>query len=137
MFQSISKTFYQQCEGAILVYDITNKESFDHLSKWLDETNENTDNIPLLLLGNKTDLNDNRKVEETEGAQFAEDNKMLFKETSALKDTDNGIPEAFDELIASLIEKIKLKNDDASSYPTITLSSVNEDNVNIKGDCCS
>lgn len=57
-YKSITRSYYRSTVGAILVYDITNRRSFDNLSKWLEETHRhaNNENIVVMLVGNKEDL---------------------------------------------------------------------------------
>ena len=55
-FKSIRPQFYKRSDGGILVFDITRKDSFDHLTIWLEELLEQTGKIPIVLVGNKIDL---------------------------------------------------------------------------------
>jgi len=71
--------------GALLVYDISKKPSFDNVEKWLKELREHADpNIVLMLVGNKSDLRHLRAVKTEEAAIFAEKYSLAFLETSAL-----------------------------------------------------
>ena len=91
-YRSIIKSYYRNIAGAILVYDISDKTSFDKLPYWLNEinTNKNDDNLllPIILIGNKNDKEENRKVTFDEGKQFAKMNNILFMETSAKLDNN-------------------------------------------------
>ena len=83
-FQSITRTYYKGAVGALLVYDITNKESFKHIETWYNEIKENGDkDVTIILVGNKSDLENERQVTYDEGKNFADMNGMLFLETSA------------------------------------------------------
>ena len=83
-FQAITRTYYKGAIGALLVYDITRKETFDHITKWLNEVKLNGyKDICCILIGNKKDLEDQRQVKYEEGKKLAEDNNLLFLETSA------------------------------------------------------
>ena len=83
-FQSITRTYYKGAVGALLVYDITNKESFFHCQNWLNELKENGDkDVVVILVGNKCDLEKDRQVKKQEGEEFAESNNLFFLETSA------------------------------------------------------
>ena len=56
-FQAITRTYYKGAVGALLVYDITRRETYDHVTKWLEEVKQNSSkNIVLILIGNKNDL---------------------------------------------------------------------------------
>eukprot|EP01156_Anaeramoeba_ignava_P020886 Anaeramoba_ignava/c17486_g1_i2.p1 GENE.c17486_g1_i2~~c17486_g1_i2.p1 ORF type:complete len:135 (+),score=48.35 c17486_g1_i2:211-615(+) len=75
--------------GALLVYDITKHPTFDNLDRWLKELQKFAEsNIVVMLIGNKTDLESLRAITSDSGKKFAEENHLLFIETSA-KDTIN------------------------------------------------
>ena len=120
-YTSITSAYYKGAKGSLLVYDITNKLTFDNLDKWISELKNNGDSdISMILVGNKTDLESNRVVSLEEGKNKAKFNKMAFIETSALN--GNNIEKAFNELITdifrnnySLVEnKNNIKLDDKS-----------------------
>lgn len=70
--------------GALLVYDITRRDTFNHLTRWLEEAKQNSNpNMVIMLIGNKSDLDHRRAVSYKEGEQFAEQNGLVFLETSA------------------------------------------------------
>merc|ERR1712228_1162201 len=86
-FQSLGNAFYRGADACVLVYDITSQESFEKIDSWkanfLDQASPETpDQFPFLLLGNKDDLN-NRAVDENMAKQYAQQNNMIFYETSA------------------------------------------------------
>jgi len=82
-FKSITKNLFSRVQGIIIVYDITNKKSFLSVSNWIKLINEENNNIPYVLAGNKCDLQKERVVQEEEGKQFSLDNNIDFLETSA------------------------------------------------------
>ena len=84
-FRSIVKSFYRNAAGAFLVYDITNIESFNKLEFWIKEMKENAkQNMVLILVGNKNDKENERKISKEEGINFMKKNGIsLFFETSA------------------------------------------------------
>ena len=97
-YRSITNAYYKGAKGALLVYDITNKKSFDNLDKWISDLKINGDEkISIVLLGNKSDLENQRVISTEEGKNKAEFFKFAFMETSALN--GNNIERAFDELI--------------------------------------
>lgn len=66
------------------MYDITRRESFNHLSRWLEEARQNGNpNMTIMLIGNKSDLEHRRAVSTKEGELFAQENNLVFLETSA------------------------------------------------------
>jgi small GTP-binding protein len=84
-YRSIIKSFYKNSSLAIIVYSIDNKESFKALQSWLNEIKtESNPDIDIILVGNKSDLDEQREIEEKVGEKFCEDNNLsLFMETSA------------------------------------------------------
>ncbi len=82
-FQYVRPLYYKGSMGCIVLFDLTNRESFDHVPKWIDEVRKEVGNIPLLLVGNKTDLVESRVVNYDEAKQFAEKLNMYYVESSA------------------------------------------------------
>ena len=101
-FKSITKSYYKGAKGAIIVYDITRRATFENVQEWFKDTKTMGDNthLVLMLVGNKCDLVNERQVSTEEGKKEAEMNGMAFMETSALDGSN--ITEAF-ELMAKLI----------------------------------
>ena len=83
-FRSITRSYYRGAAGALLVYDITRRDTFQHLSRWLEEARQHAQsNMVIMLIGNKNDLEHRRAVSTEEGKAFAEANGLIFLETSA------------------------------------------------------
>mmetsp|Transcript_18578 Transcript_18578/g.71705 ORF Transcript_18578/g.71705 Transcript_18578/m.71705 type:complete len:203 (-) Transcript_18578:121-729(-) len=83
-FRSITRSYYRGAAGALLVYDITRRETFDHLQSWLEDCKRySNQNIVIMLIGNKSDLENKRSVSKEEGQEFANKNGLTFLETSA------------------------------------------------------
>ncbi|MFX0019041.1 MAG: Rab family GTPase [Promethearchaeota archaeon] len=93
-FGAIRPMYYRGALGAILVFDLTNYASFEHLFKWIEEVRKNINiEIPLLLVGNKSDLTDQRAVSIEEVNDFAKDFNLRYIETSAK--TGNHVNDCF------------------------------------------
>ena len=110
-FKALTKKYYQNSNGVILVFDLTDENSFTKLNKWVNDINDNAGNVEVILVGNKSDL-ENRKVSETKAQIFAKEKKMKYIETSA-KEGKN-ILLLFEELIIGMNKR---KNDESSSIP--------------------
>jgi small GTP-binding protein len=124
-YRSITNAYYKGAKGCLLVYDITNKFSFESLDRWLDELKNNGDSdISIMLVGNKNDLESDRAISLEEGKNFAEFHKMAFIETSALN--GNNIEKAFSELISDVY---KSQNFSSNKKDNIKL---NEKTINIE-----
>ena len=83
-FRSITRSYYRGAAGALLVYDITRRDTFKHLTRWLEEARQHSQsNMVIMLIGNKNDLEHRRAVSTEEGKAFAEKHGLIFMETSA------------------------------------------------------
>lgn len=96
-FRAITTAYYRGSKGILLVYDITNINTFDNLNRWLDESYNIVGHIPIMLIGNKCDLKHKRQVSTEMGKEFAEKYGCMFLETSALDSTN--IIKAFMDLV--------------------------------------
>ena len=102
-FRSIQASYYKGANGILVVYDITDRKSFDNLNSWLIEIEKNGNrNVYKLLIGNKSDLEDLRKVSKEEGKEFAQINGMEFFETSAKENYQ--VQDAFVQLTRNVIK---------------------------------
>ena len=109
-FRSMTNLYYQDAQVAILTYDVTNEESLESLNYWLEQLNNKVevDNMILCLAGNKIDVEASKKVISTsKGKAFAEENNMIFFETSAK--TGTGIKELFQAIAVKAYELMKNK----------------------------
>uniref|UniRef100_A0A8V5GQZ8 Ras-related protein Rab-4 n=1 Tax=Melopsittacus undulatus TaxID=13146 RepID=A0A8V5GQZ8_MELUD len=84
-FRSVTRSYYRGAAGALLVYDITSRETYNALTNWLtDARTLASPNIVIILCGNKKDLDAEREVTFLEASRFAQENELMFLETSAL-----------------------------------------------------
>ncbi|XP_023722675.1 ras-related protein Rab-4A [Cryptotermes secundus] len=105
-FRSVTRSYYRGAAGALLVYDITNRESFSALANWLSDARTlASPNIVILLVGNKKDLDGEREVTFLEASRFAQENELMFLETSA-KMGEN-VEEAFLKCSKTILAKIE------------------------------
>jgi len=103
-FRSVTRSYYRGAAGAILVYDITSRETYNHVASWLSDARSlaNKD-ISIILVGNKADL-PNREVTFLEASRFAQENDLMFLETSAL--SGEGVETVFFQCARSILGKI-------------------------------
>ena len=91
-YMSVNKNLFQKVQGIILMYDITNRESFERLNMWLNIIKEMANDIPIILVGNKIDEENNeengRIIEYSEGEGFGKKNGFQFIEASGLDGTN-------------------------------------------------
>ena len=105
-FRKINKTYYRNVKGIILVYDITDRQTFDNVTVWMNSILENTEkekSIQLLILGNKIDIIEDRQVSADEGKNMASKYKALYAETSAK--TGENVEYAFNVIIDTIIQR--------------------------------
>ena len=87
-YQSITKNFYRNADGIIFIFDLTNKESFEHMKNWLMSSVDCNKDFKRILVGNKLDLKNERVVNQESIKKFLEKNEMKFFETSAKEGTN-------------------------------------------------
>ncbi|KAJ1725569.1 Ras- protein Rab-2-B [Coemansia erecta] len=105
-FRSITRSYYRGAVGALLVYDITRRDTFEHVATWLEDVRKHSNTeTTIILIGNKCDLEAKRSVSREEGEKFASDNGLYFIETSAK--TANNVEEAFVQTAQDIYEKIQ------------------------------
>ncbi|CAO3698370.1 unnamed protein product [Rhizopus stolonifer] len=113
-FRSITRSYYRGAAGALLVYDITRRETFENLSVWLEDARQHANpNTVIMLIGNKSDLEKERQVSREEAEEFAKEHDLFFLETSA-KLSDN-VEDAFVKTAEEIQKKIQSGTIDLSS----------------------
>ncbi len=105
-FRSVTRSYYRGAAGALLVYDVASRDSFNALANWLtDARTLASPAIVILLVGNKKDLDEERQVTFLEASRFAQDNDLVFLETSAK--TGESVDEAFLKCSKTILAKIE------------------------------
>uniref|UniRef100_A0A0C9S424 TSA: Wollemia nobilis Ref_Wollemi_Transcript_26434_1581 transcribed RNA sequence n=1 Tax=Wollemia nobilis TaxID=56998 RepID=A0A0C9S424_9CONI len=85
-YRAVTSAYYRGAVGAMLVYDISKRQTFDHVARWLEELRSHADNnIVIMLVGNKCDLINLRAVPQEDAKEFAQREGLFFLETSALE----------------------------------------------------
>ncbi|KAG1330754.1 ras-related protein Rab11D [Cocos nucifera] len=108
-YRAVTSAYYRGAVGALLVYDITKSQSFDHIPRWLEELRSHADkNIVIMLVGNKTDLEDQRAVTTEDASELAQKENLSFLETSALEATN--VETAFQTVLTEIFNIVNRKN---------------------------
>jgi len=119
-FRTITSSYYRGAHGIIVVYDVTDRVSFNNVKQWLGEIDRYAcQSVNKLLLGNKADLAEKRTVQTSEGKDFADSLGVQFLETSAK--TSNNVEEAF----TTMTRQIKNRLDSANTVATSASKSSN------------
>ncbi|KAI9156088.1 hypothetical protein LWI29_031686 [Acer saccharum] len=142
-YRAITSAYYRGAVGALLVYDITKRQTFDNVQRWLRELRDHADsNIVIMMAGNKSDLNHLRAVSAEDAQSLAEREGLSFLETSALEALN--VEKAFQTILLDIyhiISKKALAAQEAASSTglpqgtTINVANLS-DNMN-KKTCCS
>ena len=123
-YDSLTTSYYKGAKGALIVYDITQKSSFDKIESLLKKLRDNSNkNVSVILVGNKCDLEDNREVLKEDGEELAQKLKIKFMEVSAK--TGENLDKLFQNLIDEVYEKY---NKEFKSFASIEFM---DDNKNI------
>ena len=117
-FRAITKNYYKGANGIILIYDVTNLQTFENVKNWITQIREEANkNVVIFLAGNKADLpEESRAVQKEDGQKMAEEYNIPFQETSAkeginVNETFQELVEKIDEVFSKLeIPKTKQKN---------------------------
>jgi small GTP-binding protein len=146
IYRNVNKIFMKNAKIALLVYDITNKESFDSLDSWYNQICENNDkeNIIIGVVGNKSDLYEERVIEENEGQNYAVRINGIWGETSAM-DFDS-VNSFFEKLAIAYLNKEKqkqkttsnekIKEDNNNTVKIEKENHVDNNKKKEKGGCC-
>ncbi|KAJ5071690.1 ras-related protein rab-5c [Anaeramoeba ignava] len=136
-YHSLAPMYYRGSAAAIVVYDITSKDSFERAKVWVEElASQATSNILIALAGNKVDLENQRVVSYKEGEKYAEELGLIFCETSAK--SGQGITLLFTDIAERLSTEQKQEQEPVESptqKPTIQISNKSTKKVN-KKKCC-
>ncbi|CAK8540518.1 unnamed protein product [Lathyrus sativus] len=144
-FRAVTSAYYRGAVGALVVYDISRRTTFDSVGRWLDELKTHCDTtVAMMLVGNKCDLDNIRDVSIEEGKSLAESEGLFFMETSALDSTN--VKTAFEMVIREIYNNVSRKVLSSDSYKAELsvdrVSLVNDGNPTSKKNssyfsCCS
>ena len=129
-YRAITKNLFLKVQGALVVYDITNDNSFTNLKTWVKSIKEECGkSMQMIIVGNKCDLDDERVIEKEKALEYAEEEKVEYIETSSK--TGENVQKA----ISQLCEKVLENNEMGAEFSfTLDASSFSKNN---KRKCCS
>ena len=137
-YRSLTRQYYRGADGAIVIFDLTDQSSFNDLKKWIkDIKNYGEKDIQIIIVGNKLDLFNQRKVTQSQANNFCNENKYKYIEASA-KDGTN-LLKIFEELTFDLtnknLQKIKNEENKKSQIKNLEIM-VKEETQKEKKGCC-
>ena len=136
MYHTLTKNYYKKCDGIIIVFDITNKESFDKIHYWVKQIKESTDSnkkINQVIVGNKIDLENERQITKEEGEKMSSAYSLKYFETSAKENI--GINEFMLSIINEIAQEKYDEKKEEETNENITLEKQKEEEGN-KGCGC-
>ncbi|KAL3369431.1 hypothetical protein AABB24_009997 [Solanum stoloniferum] len=150
-FRAVTSAYYRGAVGALLVYDISRRLTFDNIGRWLNELQTHSDmNVVIILVGNKSDLKDAREVTTAEGKALAEAKGLFFIETSALDSSNvtsafqTVVREIYNILSRKVIQSQELQKKDSgrlANGKSVVLQADDGNQETVaetkKGGCCS
>jgi len=146
-YRAVTSAYYRGAVGAMLVYDITKRQTFDHVPRWLEELRNHADNnIVIMLVGNKCDLENLRAVPTEDAKEFAQKEGLFFLETSAMEATN--VETAFLTVLTEIFKIVSKKSliasqDQGNGNPTslsgtsIVVPGQEQDTTTKKKSCCT
>lgn len=142
-YRAITSAYYRVAVGALLVYDITKRQTFDNIQRWLRELRDHADsNIVIMMAGNKSDLAHLRSVQADDAQELAETEGLSFLETSALEAYN--IEKAFQTILTEIYHIVSKKalaaQEAAAAAPPVQGTAININNSTggfTQKNCCS
>ena len=139
-YKSLTQNYFKNAEGVLLTYDITNSESFDNLKEWISSIKKNMEGkdifIPVIIIGNKIDMEESRETSKEDAEKFAKENNYKYFETSAK--TGEGVDDAIRELVIQILKQngqIDDQKEARASSVQIKEENIDKKNEKKKG-CC-
>ena len=113
--KAIAKMYYKNANGVLFIFDITDRSSFEALNGWMEELHSNVpEGIPMVILGNKADLSQDRKVTAEEATAYAKARGTYYIEVSAKENAGKEIEQAVVSLLKDMVKLIDIKQDKAN-----------------------
>ena len=136
-FRALTPSFLRNAEGVVIVFDVTSQDSFDNVKGWINSIKSNIGEnvIPIIIVGNKIDMENMREISKEDGNKTASENGFKYFETSAK--TGKGVDEAFKEIVNQILD-IQDKNDDekVDERPSVKIKKDNNKDNQKKKGCC-
>ena len=135
-FRNIARQYYKGANGVLLIYDVCDRKSYERIGFWMDELKQNNEieQLYIILVGNKIDLEEKRVVTREEAEKYAEDNNINYIEVSAK--TGEGILDLFNEVTKGTMDKVFNDQDNNEDKEKIKTYLDTNNNRKRKKKCC-
>ena len=135
-FRNIARQYYKGANGVLLIYDVCDRKSYERIGFWMDELKQNNEieQLYIILVGNKIDLEEKRVVTREEAEKYAEDNNINYLEVSAK--TGEGILDLFNEVTKGTMDKVFNDQDNHEDKEKIKTYLDTNNNRKRKKKCC-
>ena len=135
-FRNIARQYYKGANGVLLIYDVCDRKSYERIGFWMDELKQNNEieQLYIILVGNKIDLEEKRVVTREEAEKYAEDNNINYLEVSAK--TGEGILDLFNEVTKGTMDKVFNDHDNNEEKEKIKTYLDTNSNRKRKKKCC-
>ena len=135
-FRNIARQYYKGANGVLLIYDVCDRKSYERIGFWMDELKQNNEieQLYIILVGNKIDLEEKRVVTREEAEKYAEDNNINYLEVSAK--TGEGILDLFNEVTKGTMDKVFNDQDNNEDKEKIKTYLDTNNNMKRKKKCC-
>ena len=138
-FKSITSNYYKKADGILFIFDLTRKETLKNIEDWIKEIREqpsvDIDKVGMVLLGNKSDLRKEKKIDLKEGIALANKLNTKYFETSAL--SGYNIEKAFQYLVEDIINKRGEEENLYNSDDAMSLADIKTSQNKGSKKCCS
>ena len=136
-FKSLTQNYFRNAQGVLLTFDVTNSESFDNLKDWINSIKKNMEGnnifIPLIVIGNKIDMEDSREIQTEDAQKFASENKYKYFETSAK--TGEGVDNAIRDLVNQVLSSKQANEGKDGERKSVQIKAANNGGEKKQG-CC-
>ena len=135
-FRNIARQYYKGANGVLLIYDVCDRKTYERIGFWMDELKQNNEieQLYIILVGNKIDLEEKRVVTREEAEKYAEDNNINYIEVSAK--TGEGILDLFNEVTKGTMDKVFNDQDNNEDKEKIKTYLDTNNNRKRKKKCC-
>ena len=138
-FKALTQNYFRNAEGVLLTYDVTNSDSFNNLKDWIGSIKTNMEGknifLPLIIVGNKIDMEDSREITKDDADKFASDNNYKYFETSAK--TGEGVDDAIIDLVNQVLNQgEQLDDHKIEARKSVQLKDANIENNEVKKKGC-